>query len=116
MAAPTELGAALILGQGVFTIVGYYTQGSELTPTGEVEKVKDENGATVTVIITDKGKILKMDLIPKSGTDAEAIAIGDSFTVNAILYRVTEVGPVRAAGTAQKVSITAEKEDSMTYV
>lgn len=116
MAAPTEIGQALVVGIGSFTYTGYYVMGSTLKPTGTIRIILDEDGAAATILITNKGKELQMrDLTVKSGSDPEAIEIGDTVTVNLVNYRITEVDPPRTAGEEMKVSFTAIKEDSMTY-
>ncbi len=115
MAAPTQLGTALEVCIGDYLYTGYFVQEAALSPTGVERIVRDENGATATVLISDKGKKLKMSGIVKSGSDPYSIEIGDTVTVNSVNYRITSADPVRKAGEEMAFSFEAVKEDSMTY-
>lgn len=116
MAAPTQKGTALEVGIGSYTYTGYYVGKATLKPTATVRSVEDEDGATATVLIINKGKELRLeDLVVKSGSDPTTIAIGDTITINSVNYRITDVDPVRTKGQEMIVSFTAVKEDSMSY-
>ena len=116
MAAPTELGTNVIVGIGSYTYTGYIVQSfGGPKPTGEVRKIKDENGATTTVLVADKGRTMSIDMIVKDASDPTTIALGDTITINAVAYRVTDVDTTSTAGEEMTVRIDGEKEDSMTY-
>jgi len=116
MGAVTQKGQALEVSIGDYTYTGYYVGTVEITPEGEVRKVKDEDGATATVLIIDKGKRLRMsDLVVKSGSDPTTIAIGDTITVNSVNYRFVSGNAVKTKGQEMIWNMELEKEDSMTY-
>lgn len=63
---PTQLGAQWKLGFGGVEYTGYMPTDAEVSPTGESESVPDENGATCSVITTNKGQEQSYTFLIKS--------------------------------------------------
>ena len=120
MPAPTQKGQEMLVGIAALTFTGYFVETIDKEPTAEVEKVKDENGATATVIISDPGDRISGSMLVKadagSAVDAELDSrnIGDTVTLDSVGYRIEAWKVARSRGVT-KVDFTAEKEDSMTY-
>lgn len=120
MAAPTQKGQEMLVGFGDFSFAGYFMESVDKEPTADVEKIKDEHGATSTVIISDPGVQISGSMMAKaaigSAVDAQIDArkIGDTFTMNEVGYRIESWKVSRSRGVT-KADFTAVKEDSMNY-
>lgn len=116
MAAPEELGTNYELGIGSYTYAGYTVNSAEWEATGDVRKIKDEDGATDAVIIIDKGVIIRVEMIVKNGTDPTLLEKGDTITINLVNYRLESVTMRKVKGGEESiVNMTVEKEASMSY-
>ena len=115
MAAPIVKGTALLVGIGAYTYTGYLVQDVGFKVTGEERKVKGEDGATASVILTDLGVAIELNMVALSATTPTTLAKGDIITVNSVKYRVIDVDVKFVRGEECNVRISAEKEASMTY-
>ena len=116
MADPTELGTQLEVGIGSDTLTGYVVQGVTRKPTGTVREILGEDGAATTILISNKGKSLALELVVKQGTDATLLTMGDSVTVDSVIYCVVDVDLGKTVAEEQTVTLDLIKEDSITYV
>jgi len=118
------MAAGDMVQQGTTVVVGFndLTYGTCLMvtcgeePTGEIKDIKGANNATVTKLISNPGKRYTVEgiLLSADLTAARALKKGSSVTINAVVCMVEDVKI--AVGTEEaKVTITAIKEDSMTY-
>ena len=66
MAIPTQLGEQWKLGFGGVDYTGYMPTDVEVTPTGETEAIPNEDGATCSIITTNKGQEQSYTFLIKS--------------------------------------------------
>jgi hypothetical protein len=111
-----QLGTSVVVG---FNGLTYGTcimisGGEELT--GDIKEIKGPQNATVTKLLTNPGKRYTVEgvLLSADLTAARLLKKGSSVTINSVVCMVEDVKI--ATGTEEaKVTITAVKEDSMTY-
>jgi ribosomal protein S13 len=116
MATPAQKGESLVIGIGDYTYAGYIVNSVGIEKTADVKDITNEDGDEVTNIIGNKGKELRMGMIVKTGTDADAVAIGDVVTINSEKYLVTAAPVTKNKGIDETtIELTCKKKDSMTY-
>ena len=113
MAAITQKGTILIIGFDGNTYTGLFMEGATKEQTGTQKIIKDEDNATVTVLVEDLGIRRTLRGIVKSEGWTEPRQ-GDMVTINSINYRVESISTEYSAEEA-RITLTAIKEDSMTY-
>lgn len=113
MAAITQKGTSLTIGFAGHTYAGVFMESASKEQVGTQKVVKDEDNATVTVLVEDLGIRISLRGIVKAAGWTEPRQ-GDAITVNSVKYRVESISTEYSAEEA-RVSLTALKEDSMTY-
>ena len=114
--AATQLGTDVKIGFGSNAYTGtllesYTTEAVD----GNVEEILDELGATETVVLMNPATQISFTaVILDSGGSLTPPAIGASITVNSVVYRATSSSVSQVAG-ASRLSLTAIKENAMTY-
>lgn len=115
MAATTQKGTTLKIGFGTNVYTGYIMEDFTTTPTGEQAVIKDEDNATVTVLVSDLGNEISFNaIIKETGGSLTPPAIGSSVTINSVVYRCTSSNVKQSRG-ASMLSFAGIKETSMTY-
>ncbi len=115
MAAIVQKGETLKIGFGDNTYTGYIMQDFTKESTGEQDVIKDENNATVTVLVSDQGYQIGFTAIIKDSGSIIPPDQGDSITIDSVAYRVLSAS-VKQTSKASELTISAIKEDSMSYV
>lgn len=112
--ATTQKGEQLDIGIGGYTYTGYIVEDVTITPTAEIDVIKDEDNATVTKLISDPGETLNINCIIKNGSSVN-FDIGDSITINGTTYMLDTGSSVSRSRGAARLTLSLIKEDSMTY-
>lgn len=116
MAAIAQLGTDLKIGFNGYTYTGLLMQTVDNEATGEQKVIKDENMATHTILVEDKGKRISFSaILLDTSTDTDfTIEQGDIVTVNSVLFR-TESVSWGHTGEETVINFTGIAEDSMSY-
>lgn len=114
MAAISQLGTELKVGFGTNIYTGYIMEDFTSEATGEQIPIKDENNATGTILVCDAGTRFSFSALIKSTGSLTPPAQGADIVINLVTYRV-ESSSVKQLRTASVLSVTAIKEDSMSY-
>lgn len=115
MAAISQIGTTLKIGYGTNVLTGYIMEDFTTEPTGEQDVIKDEDNATVTVLVSDLGSRISFNaIIKETGGSLTPPAVGADVTINGIVYRC-ESASVKQSRKASMLSVTAIKEVSMSY-
>jgi glucose-6-phosphate isomerase len=109
-----QKGTALIIGIGSNTYTGHVVEDTTAKLDADQEVIKGEDNETLTKILSDPKKTLKVSLIAKSGSTIETVKKGDALTINSVAYMV-ESCEVKRSRSAMKVTLDLIKEDSMSY-
>lgn len=117
--AITQKGTTVTVGMnslGWGEQTGIIMQTADESAVGETSIIRGTDNATVTVLETDPGwrRTIEAVLVSAALTAARALKKGDSITINSIIHRVEEV-KIGHGLLEARVTITAIKEDSMTY-
>ena len=114
--AATQIGTDVKIGFGSNAYTGTILESFNTEAVdGNVEEILDELGATETVVLMNPATQISFTaVIKETGGSLTPPAIGASITVDSVLYRATSSSVAQVAG-ASRLSITAIKEDSMTY-
>ena len=115
MASIVQKGETLKIGFGGNTYSGYIMQDFSAESTGEQDVIKDEDNATVTILVSDLGEQIGFTAIIKDAGSITPPAIGSSITINSVVYRVLS-SSFKQTSKASELTVSAIKEDSMTYV
>lgn len=102
------------IGIGGYTYTGYVVEEAEHEAFAEVEPIKNEDNETETKIISDPGTRVTLNVLGKSGSTLESVGIGDTVSINSVSMMAERVTQRRSRGVL-RATITAVKEDSMTY-
>jgi len=113
MAAITQKGTNLTIGFAGNTYAGLFMEGATKEQTGTQKVIKDEDNATVTVLVEDLGIRRTLRGIVKATGWTEPRQ-GGSVTINGDAHRVESVSTEYSAEEA-RITMTVIKEDSMTY-
>ena len=120
MAAATQKGQEMLVGLGSLTFTGYFVESMDVEPIADVEEIRDENDAVATKIISNPGVRLSGRMMVKASsgdpvdTKLDSRKLGDSITINSVVYFIESWKVSRSRKTAA-VDFAAVKEDSMTY-
>lgn len=121
VAAPVQKGEVLQVGFDSFAYTGYVPEdGFTWKKPGNVEEVTDENGATLTKIITNPRDEFEMSLIIKNtGGSTTPPITGATVTITdpagASVACMCVDAAVELARSYAKLKMTLVKEASMTY-
>lgn len=121
VAAPVQKGEVLKVGFGSFAYTGYVPEdGLTWKKPGNIETVTDENGATLTKIISDPRDEFDLTLIIKntSGSITPPITGAKVDITNPAGSSVSTMcveGSVQFSRSYAKLQLSLVKEDSMTY-
>lgn len=117
MAVIVQQGVPVEVGVGTDTITGYIMGTVNRKPTGTVRTIeREEDGATGTVLVANRGVTFSFDMITKAGVDAKVFIMAGTVTVNGVVYRIEDAEIVKTKGEEQTVRLDVIKEDSITYV
>ena len=120
MAAATQTGETLKIGFPSGAYTGYVFDDGSAEATGENEIIKDENGATLTVITMDAGVAENYTFIIKDAGSLVPPALDSTITLTSpssggsVLFRCTS-SQVQFARGAARLQLGLIKEVSMTY-
>jgi hypothetical protein len=115
MAATVQKGTALKIGFSTNVYTGYVMQDFTVTPSGEQAIIKDENNATLTVLVSDLGNQIDFSALILDATGSlTPPAQGAFVTINSVLYRTVSSNVKQTAGAAI-LTFSGIKETSMTY-
>ena len=114
MTAPVQKGTAMLLGIGSDTYSGHLVEETERQATAEVETIKNTDDETKTVIISDPGVRLTLNVLCESASTLATVKIADTVTVNAVAYRVEDV-TMRRNRKVARGTLRLIKEASMSY-
>ena len=114
--AATQVGTTLKIGFASNAYTGTIVESFDTEAIDKnVEEIPDELGATETIVLMDPATQISFTaVIKETGGSLTPPAIGSSITVNSVLYRCLSSSVAQTTG-ASRLSITAIKEDSMTY-
>jgi hypothetical protein len=113
MATPTQNPGTMLIGIGSYTYTGYIVESVDLEKTGQYEEVKDEADDTAHIIVSNKGKRLRLSMLVKAATTPETIKKGAQITVNSVIYLVEDAKVSRNRKVA-KFDLTLYRPDSLT--
>lgn len=113
MAAITQKGTSLTIGFDGNTYTGIFMEAATKEQTGTQKVIKDEDNASVTVLIEDLGIRRTLRGVVKASGWVEPRQ-GDAITINSVKHRVESISTEYSAEEA-RISLTAIKEDSITY-
>jgi hypothetical protein len=114
MAATVQRGTALKIGFGNNIYTGYVMQDFTKTPTGEQAVIKDENNATMTILVSDLGNQIDFTAIVLNTGSLTPPALGAAITVDTVNYRCISSNMKHTVG-ATVFTFSGIKEDSMSY-
>lgn len=83
-------------------------------PNGNVEVIRDEDGATLTKILMDPGTVISGTFVLEDAYDDDPPAEGDTVVIGSVTGYCQSAEMRHVAG-ATRLSISIIKEDSMTY-
>jgi len=114
MTTPTQLGTTVLVGFMGHTYTAVIMDSAKLAVTGDQDEIRSEDNETCTVIVSNKGTQIDFSGVIKGSTVVTPPAKGSSVTVNSVIYRVLD-SSVEYSRLAAKLTVSAIKEDSMTY-
>ena len=109
-----QKGTTVIVGFNGFTYTGAIMDSVSRKPIGDIKEIRGENNAVTTKLISNPGFEVSVEVIVTSLAAFNAIKKGDLFTINSVGYMVTDADG-KYSREEVKWSISAIKEDSMTY-
>lgn len=109
-----QKGTAVIVGFNGFTYSGAIMDDVSRKPTGDIKPIRGENNAVCTKLISNPGFEIMVQVIVTTLASFNTIKKGDAFTINSVTYMVEEAEG-KYSREEVKWTITAVKEDSMTY-
>ena len=110
--------AVFNVGIGSYTYSNVKVRKVTLTPVGEIRPIPGEQGETLSKVITNPGKKIRLEgavLTGSAMTAVVALKKGDAITINSVAYMVEDKSIDLVAAQETMVSIDAIKEDSMAY-
>jgi hypothetical protein len=115
MAATAQVGTTLKIGFGTSVYTGYIMEEHTVEATGEQTVIKDEDAATVTILVSDLGQRRSFTAIIKNvGGSLTPPVQGADITINSVVYRV-ESSNVKQTRGASMLTVSCIKEASMSY-
>ena len=114
MAAITQLGTELKIGFGTNVYTGYIMEDFSTEASGVQDVILDEDAATTTILVSDAGARISFTAIIKSAGSLTPPAQGADISINSVVFRV-ESASVKQSRKASMLTVTAIKEESMTY-
>jgi hypothetical protein len=113
MAVTTQIGTALKIGFTGNTITSLIMEEVNKEASGEQAIIKDEDNATVTVLVSDLGNRISFNaIVIDAYSDALPPALGSTVTVGTTKYRVESASFKQVRG-ANTLSVSAIREASM---
>lgn len=109
-----QKGTTVIVGFASHTLTGYVMNSVGKEPIGDIKDLRGENNATATKLISNPGFRITVECYVTSGTSYTTMKKGDAVSINSVSYMVEDV-KVAYSREEAIVTITAVKEDSMTY-
>jgi hypothetical protein len=107
-------GTTVIVGFNSFTYSGSIMDSVSRKPIGDIKEIRGENNAVTTKLISNPGFEISVEVIVTTLASFNAIKKGDTFTINTVNYMVVDCDG-KYSREEVKWSISAIKEDSMTY-
>lgn len=111
-----QKGTTCVVGYNGVTYATLLNVESSITPDADITPITGPQSAVVTKIITNPRKIYKVSGICLSADQSalEAMAKGATISIDSVSCMLEDLELSYSAG-AMKATITAVKEDSMTY-
>lgn len=111
-----QKGTSVVVGMNSLTYGTCLMQTASEERTDEIKEIRGANNAVVTKLISNPGKRYTVEgvLLSADLTAARALKRGDAVSINSVSCMVEDV-KIGVGLEEAKVTITAIKEDSMTY-
>ena len=111
---PVQKGETVFLGYGDYTYALILTDDATISPIADVATIPDEHNATTTVLVYNPGQHIDISGVILGDSFPSILLIGGSITINAVVWRI-EKYDIKLARTEAKLTLSAIKEDGMTY-
>lgn len=109
-----QKGTTVVVGFNGFTYAGAIMDSVGRKPSGDIKEIRGENNAVCTKLISNPGFEVQVEVIVTTLASFNTIKKGDAFTINSVGYMVVDCDG-KYSREEVKWSISAIKEDSMTY-
>jgi hypothetical protein len=109
-----QKGTTVIVGFQGHTFSGAIMEDVSRKPIGDIKPIRGENNAVTTKLISNPGFEITIQVIVTTLASFNTLKKGDAITINGVAYMVEDCEG-KYSREEVKWTVTAVKEDSMTY-
>lgn len=109
-----QKGTTVLVGFNSMTLSGVVMETVSPEITADIKEIRGENNAVMTKLLSNPKKTITFECVVTTLSTFNTVKTGDAITINTVAYMVESAKPTYSREET-KWSVTAVKEDSMTY-